>query len=79
VAACPMVRAPGCVDDAVAEPDVASNHKEKRLMRRHPYASAMLASEGPNALAPVVTLADGSPDIGLPVTDNETKTSSAPG
>jgi hypothetical protein len=37
-----MVRAPGCIDDAVAEPDVASNHKEKRLMRRHPYASSML-------------------------------------
>jgi hypothetical protein len=28
VAACPMVRAPGCIDDAVAEPDVASSHEE---------------------------------------------------
>jgi hypothetical protein len=53
-----MVRAPGCIDDAVAEPDVASNHQGEQLMRRHPYASAML---------------------GLPVTDNETETSSAPG
>ena len=50
-------------------------------MRRHPYASAMLATEGSDALAPdVMTLADGSHDIGSPLTDTETsETSSTPG
>ena len=54
--ACPMVRATGCIDDAVADPDVPHPDQQQgeRLMGRHPYAGAMPANEGSDALAPLL-------------------------
>jgi hypothetical protein len=73
VAACPMVPAADRLDDAVTDPDVPRPTTKESTMRRHPYASAMLARAGSETLAPLLA-PSGSHDIA-----QAPETSSAPG